>query len=1341
MIVRTSQTHYLGTILSSLKNIGGCVTILFLLIQFPLNAQIQVYPVSLTTQLTPPYSVNLADYVAPGSEQLKLIIVQRDLTQAPYMLFLKMEIILNGRVIIRTSPLYIPPPLTLDPGIPTVISGSDLYPFFDPANMEFVVEDIRETYLRTRILPEGAYVISFTAYDFTRRDVALSNGGSMFCYLAKTDPPILNFPLNNTGVLSSPSQFINFQWLSRSTSSPNSALSTQYRLDLFEIRLDGRTPAEIVQSTRPFFTVGTDRTTYVYSINDPVLEAGLRYAWRIRAFDTEGRDYIRNDGYSEVFSFVYGVAENTALPSDNVENFSATALSPRKAKLKWDASPDFDSYKVLYRKQGGDARWYEEETILNTFELNGLSPGNIYDCRVQGKKNAIWGGFSDTDTVWLPIPEVIVCGSQFQTVAISNREPINTLMRMQEIEAGGFMVTIIDALNVNGVPGRFTGKGFVQVPLFAHKKIRCEFTNIFVNTDYQLVEGTIRLMTDKSEGGDNAMWDLDEISEGGSNNGKVISGTEGVTITLPEVVISGAGAISLDTAKKEILIQTQTGDVIRTDISQQLNEKAKTITIKDSEGNIYSVDTQSGKATSIGKAPTVSTPQQTSFPSSLSSGKAIVYFETIPGETKYSLDKRDKQYSRSSLFTEEYKTIPMTDGTLYDVPFKLIPVGETDVVLVKTEIKDKAIKADSIVFQSGTGTQYSSKPAGTKGQFILTLPSGKENDGIDIFALYPHQGGQPYLLGKLTVISYAIVRPKVVLVPVNGNDLDAGKVKEELDKVYLSLAVDWQVSTDKSNFSAPADSLDVTGSGLFSQYTPGMKKLNSAFIAHKGKDYDPAALYLFIMITSDDKNATGDMPRSKQFGYLFKKTALLGGEEALYRTIAHELSHGTFNLNHTFDSQYQITRSTTDNLMDYTGGTDLVKHQWDAIHDPGLVLGMFERDEEGAMSLPCLGWFDDCNNVLQMLDKIRNARINGKNITLKGQKNTEEYTLVANSVKIGETDYKKIRLIYKPEKEDYSFDPTKYDSYNQQFLVANGSVDEQSGFVYYKGTTPLFKIVVDDDTSKIGKLKEYLYGKGGSYESLSKLFNDKSVLTPSEIKDVREQIESLKNEEQKKELYLNLQEKVPYHNQRNNNAIVSEEDEGKVAIEWDKNGKPVSYRDYTSQEVSDRMCNLTSESMCLEYLGISCPNPNLQFENYLEQVRVNNDYGLRTAPLTRQQVAKKVGACYEYKGLMGTFYDNKEKIKEILLPKLKLGYSIMLSVWPECKGHLVRLQNITEDGILVDDPYGKVTNFILRQNCQSGGYDSNSKTEENSIGKANLWKWSDIESITVKYAEIYFKCN
>jgi len=1062
------------------KKLCAFAVLFLFLIQTDLSAQIQVYPVSLTTQLTPPYSVNLADYAAPGCEQLKVIIVQRDLTQAPYMLYLKMQIELNGRVIIRTSPQYFPPPLTLEPGIPTIISGSDLYPFFDPQNMDFVGYS-RETYMDTRLLPEGAYIITFTAYDYTRREVALSIGGSMFCYLAKTDPPLLNFPLNNAAVPSSPSQFINFQWLSRTTSSPNSAQSTRYRFDLFEIRLDGRSPAEIVQSQRPLFTTETDRTSLAYSIADPSLEAGLRYAWRVRAFDTEGRDFIRNNGYSEVFSFVYGVAENTVFSSENIENFIAAALTPRAAKLSWDASSDYDSYKVLYRRQGGEAGWYEEETVQSTFELNGLSPGNIYDCKVQGKKNSVWGGFSESDTVLLPMPEVIVCGSEFSRNPLSNREPLRELMKLQEIDAGGFMVTVIDAIS-DGSPGRFSGRGFVQVPLFANKKIKCIFKNILINTDFQLADGIIQLLTDNREGGDNAIWDVDAIFEGGADNGKVRTGTDGVSVFLNDIVIPDAGAILLDTAAKEIIVVNSYGELIHTDISDQLEDKPKSLTVKDSEGNLYTVDTQTGKATAIGKAPAGGTQQQIIMPSGISSGKGSVTFEALPDLTKYALDNRNPQYVKSSLFTEKYKTIKMEDGSLYDIPFKLIPAGETDVVLAKVVLKDTSLKPDNVFFQSGTGTRYTASFDVKKGGYLLTLPSGKDNDGIDVYALYPNKGGQPYLLGKLIIMSYSWKRPKVVIVPVNGSTLDEAKVKAALDKVYLPVAVDWQVSTDTSKFKASGDSLDVTGSGLFSQYTPGMKRLNSEFLDHIGQSYDPAALYLFVLEKSEDKNITGDMPRSKQFGYLFTGAVGRGkaADEALSRTIAHELSHGIFHLNHTFDTQYQIPKASTKNLMDYTDGTDLVKHQWDAIHDPGIVLGMFERDEEGAMSLPCLGWFDDCENVLQMLEKIRNARLKGTKIKLKGQKNPDESTLVANFVKIGDTDYKKIRLIYKPDKKDYSMDPAKYDVYNQQFLQADGSIEEQSGFVYLKDGNGIYKIIVDDEASKIEKLKEYLYGKSKS---------------------------------------------------------------------------------------------------------------------------------------------------------------------------------------------------------------------------------------------------------------------
>ena len=149
----------------------------------------------------------------------------------------------------------------------------------------------------------------------------------------------------------------------------------------------------------------------------------------------------------------------------------------------------------------------------------------------------------------------------------------------------------------------------------------------------------------------------------------------------------------------------------------------------------------------------------------------------------------------------------------------------------------------------------------------------------------------------------------------------------------------------------------------------------------------------------------------------------------------------------------------------------------------------------------------------------------------------------------------------------------------------------------------------------------------------------------------------------------------------------------------------------------------------------------MQFEDYLEQVRIENNYGDRTTQGARKKLAVHLGVCYDKKDYGNTFSTDKEKLKDFVLSKLESGCSIMLSVWPACKGHLVRVQNITDEGVMVDDPYGKVTDFVTRENCNSGGYDSNSNTTENSKGSNNLWKWDDIKDITVKYVEVYCKCE
>jgi hypothetical protein len=88
------------------------------------------------------------------------------------------------------------------------------------------------------------------------------------------------------------------------------------------------------------------------------------------------------------------------------------------------------------------------------------------------------------------------------------------------------------------------------------------------------------------------------------------------------------------------------------------------------------------------------------------------------------------------------------------------------------------------------------------------------------------------------------------------------------------------------------------------------------------------------------------MPRNKQAGFVFIGPHK-GDTQEFLKTIAHELGHGAFNLKHTF-LEHNLPSGSTDNLMDYSSGTALYKYQWDYIHEPQRVMGLFEGEEAGA---------------------------------------------------------------------------------------------------------------------------------------------------------------------------------------------------------------------------------------------------------------------------------------------------------------------------------------------------------------------------------------------------------
>jgi Domain of unknown function (DUF4157)/Peptidase_C39 like family len=206
-----------------------------------------------------------------------------------------------------------------------------------------------------------------------------------------------------------------------------------------------------------------------------------------------------------------------------------------------------------------------------------------------------------------------------------------------------------------------------------------------------------------------------------------------------------------------------------------------------------------------------------------------------------------------------------------------------------------------------------------------------------------------------------------------------------------------------------------------------------------------------------------------------------------------------------------------------------------------------------------------------------------------------------------------------------------------------------------------------------------------------KILMSKLRLTREEIKQARQLIAKESDQKKRKKLYLLLQEKVKYRNQLDN--------------ESKENGENIGYK----------MCNLTSLAMCLSYLGISNPDPKIRFEDTLEKIRVKKKLPSREDTIGWGGVAKHFGVEIKFIGWNVT--ENSNWYKKSVLPYLEKGDAVMMSITK----HIVRLQSVTSEGLVVDDPNGKV---ILKKGEKYGWKTKNKKKE--NYGEDVVWPWSEV---------------
>ncbi|PZX17949.1 hypothetical protein LX69_01365 [Breznakibacter xylanolyticus] len=336
------------------------------------------------------------------------------------------------------------------------------------------------------------------------------------------------------------------------------------------------------------------------------------------------------------------------------------------------------------------------------------------------------------------------------------------------------------------------------------------------------------------------------------------------------------------------------------------------------------------------------------------------------------------------------------------VPWKSLPVGGNDYVMVSVT---GDCSPDSLRYLRESDIPTPSAPNGKKQQLLLTGTAPGDEEVLTI-ALSTKQLQKDSTTrqtlteaGALGLVTYAPQVRNVVIVPVNDAVAPSGSsaVKTVLDKVFAPALVSWNVTVEPAITVSgiTADGFSTTGLAIGSRYTPHMNQVIKAYKATRKISKNTLVLFF---VTAPHSDKLGYMPLTGDYGFIFN----LGSNLEL---LAHELSHGAFNLKHTFsDDAYwrqrgpapRFAERTTQNLMDYTNGTELWKYQWDLIHNPETVwLGALEEEEgaafreEGTKFL-CI---NDAN-ALAKLAKYQTLYLpDGKKADLKGKYNASGFYL------------------------------------------------------------------------------------------------------------------------------------------------------------------------------------------------------------------------------------------------------------------------------------------------------------------------------------------------------------
>jgi hypothetical protein len=341
-------------------------------------AQGTKYPITTTTTVGIPYPTVLNEFVDGVSSKITVYLAVNDMELSSFPV--KLRVVLKGlgnNVRIYSSPNFYQDPIYLSYGENYSFDAVDLENHFNVNNLIFEGYS-KQQYLKNGQLPEGSYQVYVEVVDFYRPQSMISFTNPALFFIFLNGQPTLNLPIHGSKLAIYGPQNILFNWSSNHSPFAHPTFGAEYTFELWDVYPVYLDPYMVATSTQPVYSEILTQTSFLYSPSMPILLPGHLYAWRVRVSDPDGISTFTNDGYSDIFTFKYGIP--CFAPTLEAKGFGEGFV-----KLKWEIPQAMLNYTLRYRPAtGSDDTWYEEATEDLEFQIDNLKQNTRYYFEVSG---------------------------------------------------------------------------------------------------------------------------------------------------------------------------------------------------------------------------------------------------------------------------------------------------------------------------------------------------------------------------------------------------------------------------------------------------------------------------------------------------------------------------------------------------------------------------------------------------------------------------------------------------------------------------------------------------------------------------------------------------------------------------------------------------------------------------------------------------------------------------------------------------------------------------------------------------------------------------------------------